>query len=90
MVCGTPVLAFNSSASQESLHPRASYLIEVMPTSISLIGKAIVDALVAPQQQFNWSTEGLAAAAVNTYQLLAPDVQAKQMVNALKRLKKRR
>jgi hypothetical protein len=27
MVCGTPVLAFNRSASQESLHPLASHLV---------------------------------------------------------------
>eukprot|EP00603_Paraphysomonas_imperforata_P010620 CAMPEP_0114449902 /NCGR_PEP_ID=MMETSP0104-20121206/178_1 /TAXON_ID=37642 ORGANISM="Paraphysomonas imperforata, Strain PA2" /NCGR_SAMPLE_ID=MMETSP0104 /ASSEMBLY_ACC=CAM_ASM_000202 /LENGTH=484 /DNA_ID=CAMNT_0001622015 /DNA_START=535 /DNA_END=1989 /DNA_ORIENTATION=+ len=88
MVCGTPVLAFNSSASQESLHPRASHLITVSSASISLMGQAIVSALEEPQRQFNWSDEGLATASVDTYHVLAPGVQAKHMINALKRLNK--
>ena len=86
MVCGTPVLAFNRSASQESLHPSASRLLEVTGDSVQLLAAGLLLALEEPSR-LHWSREGMMAAARDSHALFAPHMQARAMLRALRKIR---
>jgi hypothetical protein len=103
MACGTPVLTFNRSASQESLHPLASHLVQHQDGApaagdsddhdhgydlLLRLAEAIIDALEQPQARFNWTTESLATAARETKELLDPRRGTYQFLSALRELKR--
>jgi hypothetical protein len=87
MVCGTPVVAFNRSASQESLHPMASRLLDVSADSIAEVADVITQALADPARSLNWTSEGMSVASRDSYALFAPHVQAKAMLRALRKIR---
>ena len=88
MVCGTPVVAFNRSASQESLHPLASRTVESSSQSIAEVSKAIVDAMEEPTKHFNWTTEGMSTASVESYATFSPYAQVDRMHDALRSIRR--
>ena len=81
MACGTPVLAFNRSASQESLHPLASHVIR--DVSVEALANAVWHAYSNPRT-FNWSSENFARASADVVRQFSPRTHAIRMLNVLR------
>lgn len=90
MVCGTPVVTFNRSASQESLHAGASYLVQGGVNVTLQLAEAILDAYEKPQQKYNWTTDSLTSASEATKDLMNPIRGAFQFVSALEEMNTRK
>jgi glycosyltransferase involved in cell wall biosynthesis len=80
MACGTPLLAFNRSASQESVHPMGSRLLQEV--SVRALGEAILAGLIAPQG-WGWSAETLARSAADVKKRFSPSAHVLRMLKAL-------
>jgi glycosyltransferase involved in cell wall biosynthesis len=80
MMTKTPVIAFNRSANQESLHPLSRILIENI--SVDELVNAIIGVVVSPEK-YGLSVSGLTQAEREMRLIVNPVIQAQKMIGVL-------
>ena len=83
-MCGTPVVAFNRSASQESLHPRGSILLN--DVSVRSLAATILSVC---RGDILFSLQDLQISMLSMYKTVNPYTHAHKMLIALMKLREK-